>query len=305
AQRSDLPSTGSPMSHVSPCVGLCRLDEATGYCLGCARTGDEIADWGNASLAVRESVWSILPERFEALEVTCRRMPWDTEQIRSFVQESLRKNAGTWVMGVVGAVGEFTAAQGEAVEVWTENDDIFAATTNARLRFQIDDDVRALTFEPKDTPIGQSRIVLAVKRERGRPPVANVISDLGDDRAALTGGERGHLFDLGLGRKEARFCVRVAEGAARDALDRTQGEPLLQSLGRIGADLITESPTRVIETALGRMEVEGPIPPPGGQSPDGPHTHLLPDHLATGRAMPAGMDLPRAYLPGAIFYPRP
>ncbi|MEM8878798.1 MAG: DUF1289 domain-containing protein, partial [Pseudomonadota bacterium] len=34
------------MSHVSPCVGLCRLDEATGYCLGCARTGDEIADWG-------------------------------------------------------------------------------------------------------------------------------------------------------------------------------------------------------------------------------------------------------------------
>ena len=71
----------------------------------------------------------------------------------------------------------------------------------------------------------------------------------------------------------------------------------------IAGPLVAESPTRVVESALGRIEVQGQIPPPDAKSPDGPHTHLLPDHLETGRALPVGMDLPRAYLPGAIFYP--
>ncbi len=29
----------------TPCIGICALDEATGYCLGCWRTADEIAAW--------------------------------------------------------------------------------------------------------------------------------------------------------------------------------------------------------------------------------------------------------------------
>jgi predicted Fe-S protein YdhL (DUF1289 family) len=29
---------------LSPCIGICRLD-ARGYCVGCLRTGDEIARW--------------------------------------------------------------------------------------------------------------------------------------------------------------------------------------------------------------------------------------------------------------------
>lgn len=28
-----------------PCVGVCTLDSATGYCLGCLRTAGEIAAW--------------------------------------------------------------------------------------------------------------------------------------------------------------------------------------------------------------------------------------------------------------------
>jgi hypothetical protein len=67
---------------------------------------------------------------------------------------------------------------------------------------------------------------------------------------------------------------------------------------------LEHSPTRVVETALGRIEVATPIPPPGGKSPDGPHTHLLPGHLALMRATPAGVDLPEAYSLCATFYPR-
>jgi predicted Fe-S protein YdhL (DUF1289 family) len=30
----------------SPCISVCRIDPATGYCEGCLRTLDEIAAWG-------------------------------------------------------------------------------------------------------------------------------------------------------------------------------------------------------------------------------------------------------------------
>lgn len=33
----------------SPCTGVCRMDERSGWCLGCARTLDEIAAWSMLS----------------------------------------------------------------------------------------------------------------------------------------------------------------------------------------------------------------------------------------------------------------
>lgn len=292
------------MSLASPCVGTCKLDDATGWCLGCARSGDEIAEWRGRTDAWRAAVWDALPARFERLGVGCRRLPWETLDIRNFVLRSLRGAEGTWVVGVVGAVAEFTARPGGSVEVDADGAWIVATTEGGRLRFRIDDDVRALTFDPPETPPERQRLVLAVKRERGRLPVSAIIADLGEDHAAIRTGDRGaRLFDIGLGRKEARFCVRCTPGAALDALMSAAGSAMHMALPRIGPTLIQDSPVRVVESALGRIEVSGPIPPPGGASPAGPHTHLLPDHLATGRALPTGMDLPRAYLPGAIFYP--
>ncbi|MGD1884590.1 MAG: DUF1289 domain-containing protein [Paracoccaceae bacterium] len=292
------------MNIASPCVGTCKLDDATGWCFGCARTGDEIADWRLRSEAERMSVWEELPGRFAKLGLACRRLPWTTEDIRKFVVESLSRASGTWVVGVVGAVAEFKAKPGETVELRREGTQVVALTDGGALRFDIDDDLRALTFDTADTPPARQRVVLAVKRERGRVSVTNNIADLGHDIGAVSTADRQkHLFDLGLDRKEARFCVRVEPGAVRDALTSVAGHSLSAALPQIGPDLLRESPIRVVESALGRIEVSTPIPAPGGASPAGPHTHLLPDHLATGRALPAGMDLPRAYLPGAIYYP--
>jgi len=292
------------MTAASPCVGTCKLDPVTGWCLGCARTGDEIAGWGSRTQTERAAVWAALPERFEALGVACRRLPWDTEEIRDFVVRSVQGATGTWVVGVVGAVAEFTAPPESGAHVLRDRNDVVAHTDGGTLRFRIDDDVRALTFDPPETHPASQRILLAVKRERGRLPVASAITDLGPDAMAIDSEARHkQIFDLGFGRKEARFCVRCGPGAALDALVSECGARIDEALPRIGATLVAESPARIVESALGRIEVMTPIPLPGGTSPAGPHTHLLPDHLATGRALPAGMDVPRAYLPGAIFYP--
>ncbi|MEM6934489.1 MAG: DUF1289 domain-containing protein [Pseudomonadota bacterium] len=291
------------MTASSPCTGVCKLDDATGWCLGCARSGLEISEWSIGTADWRTAIWSVIPERLAQLGVSCRRLPWTPTEIRDFAASSFEHGAGTWVFGVVGAVAEFTPAQGQTVDVAISDATIEARTKGGAIRMEIDDAVRALTFDPPTTPVQESRVVLAVKRERGRLPVASTISDLGEDTAPLDAADAGRLFDLGLGRKEARFCIRVVDEPTCVELESVSGLPLEKSLPRLGPRLVAASPTRVVETALGRIEVQGAIPRPDERSPDGPHTHLLPDHLATKRAMPVGMDLPRAYLPGGIFYP--
>jgi uncharacterized protein len=47
----------------SPCTGTCRIDPETGWCLGCARTLDEIAGWGSVGEDERRLVLSRLAER--------------------------------------------------------------------------------------------------------------------------------------------------------------------------------------------------------------------------------------------------
>lgn len=47
----------------SPCVRLCMLHPDTGLCVGCARTGGEIATWSQMTDAERRQIMAILPER--------------------------------------------------------------------------------------------------------------------------------------------------------------------------------------------------------------------------------------------------
>jgi len=286
----------------SPCTGVCKMDDTSGWCLGCGRSRDEITDWRSNTDDWREAIWKQIPVRLGQLGVICRRLPWTTERIREFVFNTCKDKSGTWVMGTVGAVAEFAITPEGKTKVEIQEEYLIAETNNGALQMQINDDVRALTFDSPNPEV-QQRIVLAVIRERGRLLVANGVTNLGEDKNALFIEPRTRLYDLGLGRKETRFCVRVADGDAKEALDDVSSLQFSEALPRFAASLVSESPTRIVETALGRIEVQGRIPPPGSRSPRGPHTHLLPDYLATARVLPVGMDIPRAYLPGAIFYP--
>jgi len=232
------------MNIASPCTGICKLDEATGWCLGCARTGEEMDGWRVQSEAARQKVWDQIPGRLKELGVTCRRLPWTTEDVRAFVISTLEAGRGTWVIGVVGAVAEFTAAQDEQVEVHLDGDDITAFTKNGALRVKINDDVRALTFDPPEWE-HEPRIVLAVKRERGRLPVASGVEDLGLDTAALLPEQNTKLYDLGLGRKAGRFCVRLDKGAAQEALDGSTGLTFPRALPMLAGPLVAERPARL------------------------------------------------------------
>ncbi len=40
----------------SPCIGVCAMDEATGFCQGCYRTIGEIQGWWNLDKAQKQQV---------------------------------------------------------------------------------------------------------------------------------------------------------------------------------------------------------------------------------------------------------
>ena len=47
----------------SPCTSVCTMDEATGFCIGCFRTLDEIAMWSVLGDEDKRAVWSALTLR--------------------------------------------------------------------------------------------------------------------------------------------------------------------------------------------------------------------------------------------------
>ena len=51
----------------SPCILICTMDAETGFCLGCARTLDEIARWSRMTAEEQITVLSLLPDRHEIL----------------------------------------------------------------------------------------------------------------------------------------------------------------------------------------------------------------------------------------------
>ncbi len=51
------------MSVASPCINVCTMDAATGWCAGCMRTLDEIAAWSELPDDARRRVWAQLPHR--------------------------------------------------------------------------------------------------------------------------------------------------------------------------------------------------------------------------------------------------
>jgi len=66
----------------SPCINICRMDAATGWCEGCLRTLDEIALWSALDDDDKRQVWRDLalrraarPQRLEAASTPGGRGP--------------------------------------------------------------------------------------------------------------------------------------------------------------------------------------------------------------------------------------
>lgn len=282
----------------SPCVGVCRIDEGSGFCIGCARSRAEIASWRAASPETLSRIWAELPSRRAALGLKLHRLAWTRDDIHSFVADTIASDRGTWVGGVYGAIAEFCLDRDEPVEVFDQGVRFTARTARAAISMSLSDRVRAFAFE-------NNRVVmLAVPRAYASSPRAVGFEAVGPDTDAIRPEDRqAYLFDFGLGFGSSGFGVRTADPSLLHGLNACVGDPWRKVLATAGRLIVQASPPRVVVTPIGRIEVFTPIPSPGEVTPPGPHTHFLPELLAAGRESAPGMELPEAYVPCLIYYP--
>jgi uncharacterized protein len=52
----------------SPCIQVCCVEPASGFCLGCYRTLPEIATWARKSDEEREAIMASLPTRMGQID---------------------------------------------------------------------------------------------------------------------------------------------------------------------------------------------------------------------------------------------
>ncbi|QDL36240.1 DUF1289 domain-containing protein [Rhodoferax sediminis] len=59
----------------SPCISVCRMSEAGGWCEGCFRTLDEIGRWSRMSDADKRAIWALIEQRAAAESTTTPASP--------------------------------------------------------------------------------------------------------------------------------------------------------------------------------------------------------------------------------------
>lgn len=149
----------------SPCLGHCTLDTATGWCLGCGRSGDEIAAWGSATADRRGVLWKALPARLAAMGADLMRADTTPEAAARTVAAALARPSARLSLALPGT------ALGVCAGAWTvtvAGTHVQAEGAAGRLDWRFGPTLRLL--RPVGDTLHPDLIVLAVQAVAGLAP---------------------------------------------------------------------------------------------------------------------------------------
>jgi hypothetical protein len=221
-----------------------------------------------------------------------------------FVAEQVADREVAWSLGTFGALAEFMRDADEPVVLDRDGGAVWAVTARGALRIARHPELRPFASESLTTESWSHRVALCLPEASCAMSGRAELTEIGLDREALREEDRaGILFDLGLGALQADFFIRSGDAEVVAALRGCAGQSVFSPGSGAMKVILAASPHRVFVSRLGRIEVYQPIPSPGGKSPSGPHTHVLPKLLAHGRTHSANEPLSQGWIPCAHFYP--
>jgi hypothetical protein len=210
-----------------------------------------------------------------------------------------------WSLGTFGGIAEFSRDRDEKVSLTRSETGAAAVTARGGIAIELPDDCRPFAFECITRSSWSQRVALCLPTGGCAMNRRTVLTELDVDREAVQPQHRGStLFDLGLGALQADLCVRIDDHATVAQLRRHTGRSVFDPANPAMGLLLETNPHRVFISRIGRIEVYQPIPPPSGTSPDGPHTHVLPKLLKSGRTHAATEPIPDGWIPCAHLYPQ-
>lgn len=222
----------------------------------------------------------------------------DNDKVNGLIADHVKLASTSWSIGVLGAVAEFFRAQNEA---HTTDNATWVVTARGAIRISVIGSMRAVACtagdgEPSDIALCLPAVDCAMHGRR-------VITEVGPDHRALRDRDReAILFDLGLGSPYFDFHIRTADPAAIKALRKGIGFSLFDARHGLPRAIVAMHPHRVFVSRLGRIEVYQRIAGAGETTPDGPHTHLLPELLKTGRVHAPETPIPSGWIPCVNLY---
>lgn len=226
------------------------------------------------------------------------------DDVTSLIHQELATETTQWNLGTFGAIAEFLRDPGEPVELGDRPDRLLAVTNRGGIGF---DDLSKVRLFASETAVGQGwshRIALCLPEAACAMNRRTALTELGPDEAALRLQDRGGiLFDMGLGTLQVDICIRTGDPELIAALRTVAGRSLFEAGNPAMGAIIAKGPHRVFIARAGRCEVYQPIPPADGKSPEGPHTHVLPQLLRNGRTHAATEPLPEGWVPFAHLVP--
>ena len=228
-----------------------------------------------------------------------------TGTVRQLIQDQAAEAGTGWSLGGFGAIAEFMRTPEEPAAITQDAAGIAVATDLGALRIDWIAGLRPVAYE---TAVEGDRwshaVALCLAAEHAAMNRRMTVVELGPDIAALRPQDRDAiLFDLGLGVLQADICIRTADPALLAQLRAGIGRSLFEQGNPLMGAVITAGPHRVFQARLGRIEVYQPVPPADGKSPEGPHTHVLPKLLASGRTHAATAPIPPGWVPCAHLFP--
>jgi hypothetical protein len=214
-------------------------------------------------------------------------------------------NAETqWSLGTFGAIAEFARDLDEPFTFHRGKASLTLITGRGGMRIKPPVEMRLVAFETTTRESWSNRVALCLPDERCSMSRRTVLTELGPDDGALREHDRDSiLFDLGMDALQADLYVRVSDPEVAAKLRAHAGRPLLESGNPAMGVILAASPHRVFASKVGRIEVYQTIPDPHGKSPEGPHTHVLPNLLHHRRTHSATEQIPLGWVPCAHLYP--
>ncbi len=226
------------------------------------------------------------------------------DDVTSLIRQELATATTQWNLGTFGAIAEFLRDPGEPVELGDGPGRFFAITDRGGIGF---DDLSEVRLFASETAVGQGwshRVALCLPDAACAMNRRSVLTELKPDETALRPQDRGGiLFDMGLGTLQVDICIRTDDSELIATLRSVAGRSLFEAGNPAMGAIVAKGPHRVFIARAGRCEVYQPIPPADGKSPEGPHTHVLPQLLRNGRTHAATEPVPSGWAPFAHLVP--
>ena len=203
------------------------------------------------------------------------------EEIKKLILESSTKTTSSWAIVRDGVVAEFSIVSGDKPTLSFENNILKVYTERATLCIDFNEKIDAVIAESGAhgcSPWTQN-IYLCIPKQDAKMSCRNTLTHLGHYKE---GQDEGELWDLGVGKETLDACIIAKDEETNQLLKQKEGNYIIDDSNFFG-ELVKHSPTRLFKSKYAYIIVRQKIPQDGEDELDGPHTHLLPPIIHSGR----------------------